>query len=192
MRQIARQLRSNPCGQANPVLFRSGIATQLTPSCTTYCDIGQTGTPGWRVNRRSLDTNNWIRGWVLNQLSSRAVVNCEDTALGIRAGGWWADAFRGSFEFRSGSKLWSLQWSKTVNETLQMAQRYAEDALAYLVTWGVADSIKVDVAYVSRNVLTLAVTVKGPNVDVSTSLTGQQLPDFGWLWKESPVSRSAA
>lgn len=193
MRQIARQLRASPCSAPNPTLFRRGIATQLIPACESYCDVGQVATPGWRVNsQRTLDTKDWIKGWVLNQLSSRSAIDCADTSLGIKTGGWWADAFRGDVGFISGSKLWSLQWSKTINETLQIAQRYAEDALGYLTAWKVADSITVDVAYVSRTVLTLTVTIKGPNVDVSTSLTGQQLPDFGWLWQERPVSRNAA
>lgn len=192
MRQIARNLRTGQCAPASPNLFRSGIATQLIAGCSTYCDVGQTATPGWRiVPGRTLDTRDWIKGWIVNQLSTRAVVECDETPLQIKTGGWWADAFRGSVVFVSGSKLWSLQWSKSITETLIMAQRYAEDALHYLVSWKIAESVTVDVAYVSKNVLTLAVTVKGPNVDTTVTLAGQQLPDFGWLWQDVSARRSA-
>jgi len=193
MRQIAQQVRRG-CAVASPNLFRSGIATQLVPGCSTiYCDVGQTGTPGWRVvPGRTLDTRDWIKGWIINQLSTRAAVTCEESPLGLKSGGWWADAFRGPVIFVSGSKLWTLQWEKSVATTLAAAQRYAVEALEYLVSWGIADSVTADVAYVSKNVLTLAVTVKGPNINSVVSLTGQQLPDFEWLWQESSTPRSAA
>lgn len=193
MRQIAQQARRG-CAVASPTLFRGGIATQLVPGCSTvFCDVGQTGTPAWRVTPgRTLDRRDWIKGWIINQLSTRGAASCEETGIGVKGGGWWADAFRGPVTFVSGSKLWTLQWQKSVTETLMIAQRYAEDALAYLVSWRIADSVTVDVAYVSKNVLTLTVTVKGPNADMTVPLTGQQLPDFSWLWQESSIPRSAA
>lgn len=193
MRQLAQQIRSARCATASPNLFRSGISTQLIPGCMTYCDVGQPGTPGWRVTpQRTLDTRDWIRGWILNQLSTRAAVTCEESPLGVKGGGWWADAFRGAVLFRSGSKLWTLQWQKSITETLMTAQRYVNESLSYLVDWGIADSVTADVAYVNKNVLTLTVTVKGPNLDLTVPLTGQQMPNFEWLWQDVSTSRSAA
>lgn len=178
MRTIARNIGGGST-------FRRGIATQLVADCRTYCDVGATAAPTWRATKsRSLDTRQWIRGWIVNQLSTRAAATCDDSPAIRKSGGWWADAYRVE-DFRSGSKLWTLQWSKTINETLQIAKSYAEQALAYLVTWGIATSVTVDVAYVNKSVLTLAVTVKGPNVDVSMSFTGESRPEFGWLWQEN-------
>lgn len=195
MRQIASQLRSNPCAVPASSLFKRGIATQVTPKCDAYCDVPPVGTPTWKVTTgRTLDTSNWIRGWILNQLSTRAAVTCDETPLGIKTGGFWGDAFRNDFSgFRSGSKLWSLQWSKTINETLQTARRYAEDALAYLTAWKIVDTLTVDVAYVSKRVLMITVTVTGPTKTEVIQASGEQLPDFGWLWREyRPTARSAA
>lgn len=195
MRQIASQLRNTSCNALTTPPFRRGIATQLTPKCDAYCDVGGVGTPTWKVTTgRQLGTDDWIRGWILNQLSTRAAIACADTSLGIKSGGWWADAFRGDYPgFVSGSKLWSLQWSKTVNETLQTARRYIEDALSYLVTWKIADSIVVDVQYVNKRVLLATITITGPTASVTVQASGEQLPDFGWLWQEyRPNARSAA
>lgn len=165
--------------------FRRGIATQLVADCRTYCDVGATATPTWRATMsRSLDTRQWIRGWVINQLATRAAATCNDSPVINKAGGWWADGYRKD-NFRSGSKLWTLQWSKSINETMQIAKTYAEDALAYLVTWQIATSVEVVVAYVNKAVLTLTVNIKGPNLDVSVSLTGENRPDSSWLWQES-------
>lgn len=178
MRSIARN------SKGGGTTFRRGIATQLVGDCQSYCDVQGTATPTWRATlSRSLDNRQWIRGWIINQLSTRGAATCQDTTAIKRAGGWWADAYRGD-TFRSGSKLWTLQWSKTINETLQLAKSYAEEALSYLVTWKIASSVVVDVAYINKSVLTLAVTVTGPNVNVTTTLVGQSLPDFGWLWQE--------
>lgn len=193
MRRIAESLRSNPCSQPVSTMFRRGISTQLIPSCDPNCDVGQVGALGWRVGSdRTLDTSRWVEGWIYNQLSTKAAVDCAESPLGEAGGGWWADAFR-TDGFKTGSKLWSLQWLPTVNETLVTAKRYAEEALSYLVMWKVASKVVVDVAYISKTVLRLTVTVTGPGVAVTSEFQGQKLPDFGWLWTEYlPTARSAA
>lgn len=185
MKRVAASMRNvDPCAKPNS-FFRSGIATQLINSCVTCCDVGRTGTPNWNVGRdKTLDTTEWVRGWVLNQLSTRAQVTCEEE-IGIRdrrRGGWWADSHRET-TFATGSKLWSLKWSQTVNATLETAKRYAEEALSYLVTWGIADSVTVSASYVNKVVLKLNVIVVGPSFKVATTLQGQALPDYTWLWR---------
>lgn len=185
MRKVASTLRADPCGKPSS-LFRPGISTQLISSCVTCCDIGRTGSPNWNVGRdKTLDTTEWVKGWILNQLSTRAEVTCEEEeAISSRKrGGWWADSFR-DVTFKTGSKLWSLQWSQTINATLETAKRYAEEALSYLVAWGIADSVTVSASYVNKVVLKLNVTVVGPSFKAVTTLQGQALPDYTWLWRE--------
>lgn len=188
MMRVARPDRADPCSSPGTT-FQRGIATQLVPSCFRCCDVcdeAGVGNPNWVVLPDGhFDRTGWIKGWIVNQLSTRAAVTCvEQPALDRRrAGGWWADAFRTGAAFVSGSKLWSLQWSRSVNETLLTAQRYAEEALAPLITWGIASSVKVEARYVSKSVMTLTVTVTGPSLEAAATLQGQALPDYTWLWR---------
>src|SRR5262245_27585006 len=114
----------NPCApapkrcKAAPVypLSRPGISARHVPACTgSYCDLIGCGGPNWRVtNAGTLDRTHWVEGWIATQLFTRGAVTCEEHPLGKRDGGWWADSFRAD-GFKSGSKLWSLQWAPITN-----------------------------------------------------------------------------
>jgi len=83
----------------------------------------------------SLDRSEWLKGWIISQLTTRGEVSCDEHPLKIRVGGWWADSFRSPATFKSGSKLWALQWSYVTNEALIAARQYAAQALAPLMQW---------------------------------------------------------
>ena len=188
----------NPCAPPpkrckTPIypLSQPGISARLIPTCAvSYCDLLGCGDPNWRVtNAGTLDRSHWIEGWIATQLFTRGEVSCQENPLGKRDGGWWADSFR-SDRFRSGSKLWSLQWSSVTNDTLVKARAYALEALQFLLAWGVASRLTVDALYISRFVMRLRVTVAIPGgagtpvAPASFMFQGEIVPAKGWLWSE--------
>lgn len=55
-------------------------------------------------------------------------------------GGWWGDTYRG---FKIGSRLWLLRRRKATRDTLVDAKKYIEEALAWMLTDGVASKVTV-------------------------------------------------
>jgi phage gp46-like protein len=174
------------CASPNYPLFTPGIATRQVPLCGAgpTCECETPGTARMRLTAAgTLDRSRWIEGWIIAQLVTRGEVSCDEHPLRQRAGGWWADAFR-SGGFRSGSKLWSLQWSHVTNDALILAKQYATQALNYLIGWGIAASIKIETSYVSQKVMRLHITVSGPGLARTVTIDGTAMPDAGWLWAE--------
>jgi phage gp46-like protein len=58
--------------------------------------------------------------------------------------GWWGDALDG---FYIGSRLWLLENANSTAEIPEIARGYAKEALAWLVTDGIADSIDIVAEY---------------------------------------------
>lgn len=170
------------CGTRYTETFKPGISARRIPSCSDWhCGL-QPGDPNWRVtDMGTLDRARWIEGWVATQLFTRGQVECNEHPLGERAGGWWADAFR-SDRFRSGSKLWSLQWSRVDNDALLRAKHYALEAVDPLRAWGFATRIDIDPTYVSPRVMRLAINVHGPGYTAVTIGAEGSVVSGGWLW----------
>jgi phage gp46-like protein len=74
--------------------------------------------------------------------------------------GWWGDTGK---DRPIGSKLWLLERRKATPQTLLDAKSYAAEALAWLITDGVAVAVDVAAAWVRANVLGLVVTVSEPD-----------------------------
>lgn len=176
----------DPCGAAVAPLFQSGVSIRQVPLCEgPYCDCQTPGYGRARITGAgTLDRSQWLEGWIIGQLTNRAEVSCDEHPLKRRAGGWWADAFRKPAGFRTGSKLWALQWALVTNEALIAAKQYATQALAPLLAWGIASRVNVQATFVSRMVMRLTVTVTGPGVAAVSTVEGLAVPDSGWLWKE--------
>lgn len=68
--------------------------------------------------------------------------------------GWWGDQFSSEANDRLGSKLWLLGRAKRVNETLERARKYSQDALAWMITDGVASAISIATSFASLADLT--------------------------------------
>jgi phage gp46-like protein len=175
--------------------YLPGISVRHSPSCSgNICGLFQCDGGNWRVtNQGTLDRSEWIKGWIMTQLLTRGAVNCAEHPLGKRDGGWWADAFRatgGNNRFRSGSKLWALQFSHggASNELLLRAKHYAQEALSPLVSWGIVSKITIDALYVTRfpfqATIQLRIKISGPGVASSFTLEGSQQPNAEWLWRE--------
>jgi phage gp46-like protein len=175
--------------------FKPGIAVKHSPSCSgNICGLFQCDGGNWRVTSAgTLDRSEWIKGWIMTQLLTRGQIECTEHPLGKRDGGWWADAFRTSnsvSRFQSGSKLWALQFASggSPNQLLVRAKQYAQEALSYLVSWGIVSKLTIDALFVSRSaygmIIHLRIKVAGPGAASGFTVEGQQLPSSEWLWRE--------
>lgn len=73
--------------------------------------------------------------------------------------GWWADAYPVIEGDQIGSRLWLLSREKEIPETLRRAKEYAAEALAWLVSDGIAARVEVIPSVPRRGVLGLSVAV---------------------------------
>jgi phage gp46-like protein len=74
--------------------------------------------------------------------------------------GWWADALDGQ---QIGSRLWLLDRARDLPATYKRAEDYAKEALAWLISNGIAKKINIKAAPLGCNVMTLRVEVCKPD-----------------------------
>lgn len=175
------------CGSPMFPLFSPGISTRMVPQCSqSFCDCEVAAVGRYRVTSAgTLDRSHWIEGWIINQLSTRGEVSCEEHTLKKRDGGWWADAYRTpTGNFKSGSKLWSLQWAHVSNDALMLAKQFATEALQYLIAAGIASKLNIETSYINKRVMRLQITVTGPGITANATVQGQAMPNASWLWQE--------
>jgi phage gp46-like protein len=90
--------------------------------------------------------------------------------------GWWADVYN---DLPLGSNLWQLERAKKTRDTLGLARRYAADALQWLVTDGVAQSVTVDTQWLGNaygsTFLGIRIVILKPDSSVTRFA-------FGWAW----------
>jgi len=177
---------TDPCRSPVTPLFHPGISFRQVPLCDgPSCECARPAYPRVRITAAgTVDRADWVRGWIMAQLTTRGEVSCDEHPLKVRAGGWWADAFRTPSGFKTGSKLWALQWALVTNEALITAKQYATQALNPLMQWGIASRINIDASYVSRKVMQLQIVVTGPGTTTAATLQGSAMPDSAWLWQE--------
>ncbi|MBN2140672.1 MAG: phage GP46 family protein [Desulfovibrionaceae bacterium] len=72
--------------------------------------------------------------------------------------GWWADATLPG-DRRYGSRLWLLRREKQTAVVLARAKQYAEEALAWMLEDGLAESVEVSAAWAAQGVLALSVVI---------------------------------
>ncbi|GAB2182683.1 phage GP46 family protein [Denitratisoma sp. agr-D3] len=79
--------------------------------------------------------------------------------------GWWADAFSTPIGDKIGSRLWLTWPGKQTAENLRNAELFAEEALAWLVTDGIAASVAVSGSNPRDGLLALSVQIVKPSGD---------------------------
>lgn len=89
--------------------------------------------------------------------------------------GWWGDTYAPIAGDVTGSKLWLLARSKNTAGVLAQAQQYGQDALAWLVTDGIASSVTVVASFPRLGWLGLSVTIDRPAAPARGPY------DFVWL-----------
>lgn len=118
----------------------------------------------------ALDTDGGVETAVILSLFTDARARDDDTLpLGQSSRrGWWADAYPPEAGDRIGSRLWLLRASKQLQESLDTAREYAEEALAWLIEDGVAKSVEVETFVVRDEVMGMIVRIYRPaGTDVS-------------------------
>lgn len=81
-------------------------------------------------------------------------------SLFTERGNWWADP-------TFGSRLHELKREKDTADLPKRVKEVCEEALAWFVSEGVAESVVVDVSRVSSGIMQIAVTIVRPNQDAS-------------------------
>ena len=89
--------------------------------------------------------------------------------------GWWADAVPAVEGDLIGSRLWLLARGKRTAETVRLARDYALEALAWLLSDGIAGSLDVQSEARGDNAIALAVIITRPN--------GPARQRFDFLWE---------
>lgn len=82
--------------------------------------------------------------------------------------GWWGDLAPLAEGYQLGSRLWLLAREKQVPVVLERARYYAEEALAWLVTSGVASRVSVVASVPRTGILGLAITIERPAQGAAT------------------------
>jgi phage gp46-like protein len=80
--------------------------------------------------------------------------------------GWWGDSLPRVAGDKIGSRLWLLDRAKETTETLQRAEEYIREALAWLVEDRVADKIEAAVSFPARGQRRDAVSIYRPGGQV--------------------------
>lgn len=81
--------------------------------------------------------------------------------------GWWGDLFAEQSGDEIGSKLWLLKREKQTEETRKRAQEYAEEALAWMLEDGLAQSVTVQAEWVAQGLLGISVAIEQPKGQVA-------------------------
>lgn len=93
----------------------------------------------------------------------------DDALPGADRMGWWGDTYAPNEGDRIGSRLWLLARAKITAQTPMQAKQYAEEALAWLITDGVASHVLVDAERQGQSQIAIRCQIvrgDGPNLDI--------------------------
>lgn len=131
---------------------------------------------------RTFDTNDYVRGLALNILGTDG--RRPDTACGYRPGargGHWADSFRDD-NLTCGTTIRDIPAQKSVTDCLGLIRVYLLQAMQKLVSYGVAQTVSVDVSYAGSNNFNATINVNGNDGTSSrVGITGTRLEN-AWVW----------
>lgn len=96
----------------------------------------------------------------LSLYTDRRANNDDKIPSGSDPRGFWADALTGT---RWGSRLWLLERAVMSQETLRLAEDYANESLAWLVSDGIAASVESKAEFLDCDKMTIEVSIKKPN-----------------------------
>jgi phage gp46-like protein len=117
-----------------------------------------------RITGHDLATDDGLRTSVLLSLFTDCRVNEEEVPVGeLSQRGWWGDLFSDVDGDQLGSRLWLLNREKRTIETLNRAEDYARESLAWLVEDGVAETLDTQASYDENGNMILGITLTKPN-----------------------------
>lgn len=95
---------------------------------------------------------------------------------GDDARGWWGDALSTIEGDQYGSKLWLLKRESQTQDTLNRAQRYCEDALAWLREDGIARLVTVATRWRAQGEMQIEIVITKPD-----NVTAR----FAFVWEQA-------
>lgn len=90
-----------------------------------------------------LDLENGFDTNIIMSLFCERRASIDEVLEPILRRGWWGNTLATSPGFEIGSKLWLLEQARLTENTVNLAQKYAEQALEWLVSDGFLDSVVV-------------------------------------------------
>jgi len=124
---------------------------------TSWAD--QVGT--WLVDRADLASDDGLETAVTISLMTDGLAGVDEVAAaGVSdRRGWWGDAYADVAGDLIGSRLWLIAREKRLPAVLEKAQRYARDALQWMLDDGVAQAVAVS-AEAQGDVLALGIEIQ--------------------------------
>lgn len=104
--------------------------------------ISPDGTMGWALTDGALTEDATLETAVLISLFTDARAEAGQVAAGDDPRGWWGDTLADDPREATGSRLWLLEREPLTRETLRQAEEYAEAALQWLITEGLASAVR--------------------------------------------------
>lgn len=126
------------------------------PDITTVWNTSQSA-GDWQMSGPSLLSGNDLPTAILISLLTDRLAETDDP---ITDGtndprGWWGDL---GADYPIGSRLWLLERAKQTNDTLQLAQNYATEALQWLIDDGVVASFDILTEWTRPRMLGMRIT----------------------------------
>jgi len=121
--------------------------------------VGHIG--AWQIEAGDLASDDGLQTAVIISLFTDALCSADEAASASAATrrGWWGDAYADVPGDLIGSRLWLLAREKRLPKVVERARQYAADALQWLVTDRVADSVEVQAEMVGTDTLALAIAI---------------------------------
>lgn len=134
-----------------------------------------------RIKEGDLEADNGLETAVAISLFTDKRVSEEDRPdLEKDQRGWWGDMFPEVDLDKIGSRLWTLDRSKTNNETLRRSEELCKEALNWMLEDGLASAIIINSEYNdSKNLI----------VDIEISRPDKDSERFSVLWDEQELRR---
>lgn len=124
-----------------------------------------------------LITNKDLQSAIIISLLCNRLAEVGDVPTGTDRQGWWGDTYLTNNGFLIGSRLWLLHRANATQETANLAQSYCLEALQWLITQGVANSISVQAEINGLYALLISIQIYKPDTTVETF-------QFEYVWSQ--------
>lgn len=114
----------------------------------------------------SFVTTGELRTAVILSLFSDARARDEDGVDKSLRRGWWGDTYPTVAGDQWGSRLWTLRRRGATRRALELARKYAAEALQWMIDDGVASQIDIEAELHRPSTLALAVRIRRPGTQV--------------------------
>jgi phage gp46-like protein len=142
-----------------------------------YPEQSPPGTPGYR----SIKTEDWLQGLILNILNTRARTDarCPTPAATY---GHWSESYRDDGLY-IGSTLWNAAEKSYVRtaDAVKMIGAAVRADMGKLIALGIAQSVEVEATYRGSNSVVVAVTVTTITGQSRINLSGSFVSET-WVW----------